>query len=68
MRHVQTAGEVIDALGAGEVARLTDRKPQHISNWRKARRLPAKTFLILRAALKEKQISASPSAWGIKEP
>lgn len=68
-RELQTAGDVIDALGGtAETARLTKRKSQHVSNWRAAGRLPADTFLIMLAELRERDCNASPKLWGIKEP
>lgn len=68
MADLQTAGEVIDALGGtAATARLTGRKVQHVSNWRAAGRLPAKTFLVLQAELRERELSAPPSLWGIHE-
>jgi len=69
VRELQTASDVIDALGGtAATARLTDRRDQHISNWRKTGRLPANTFLILTGKLQEIDCAASPELWGIKEP
>jgi hypothetical protein len=66
---LHTAGEVIDALGGtAATARLTGRNPQHVSNWRASGRLPADTFLILQAELREREKQAPPAIWGIKEP
>lgn len=68
-RELQTAGQVIDALGGtAATARLTNRAAQHVSNWRKANRLPADTFLILREELTKRGKNAPPSVWGIREP
>lgn len=68
-RELLTAGQVIDALGGtAATARLTGRKDQHVSNWRASGRLPADTFLILQGELRERQLVAPPSVWGIKEP
>ena len=68
-RDLQTAGEVIDALGGtAATARLVGRKDQHVSNWRASGRLPADTFLIIAELLKEKNATAPPSVWGIREP
>ena len=68
-KKLSTAAEVIDALG-GTVAtsRLAGRKAQHVTNWRAAGKLPANTFLVLSAALKERGKEAPPSLWGITEP
>lgn len=68
-RELQTAGEVIDALGGtAATARLTARKDQHVSNWRAYGRLPSETFLILKAELEKRDLRAPPSIWGIREP
>lgn len=68
-RELQTAGDVIDALGGtAATARLTGRKDQHVSNWRRAGRLPPKTFLVLKTELKTRDLRASPSLWGIDDP
>lgn len=69
VRELQTAGEVIDALGGtAATARKTGRKDQHVSNWRAAGRLPADTFLILSEELKTVECCAPPRVWGIREP
>jgi hypothetical protein len=66
---LRTATDVIKALdGTTAVARLTNRKPQHVTNWRATGRLPAKTFLIISRALAERGMAAPPSLWGIEEP
>lgn len=68
-RELQTAGEVIDALGGtAATARITGRKDQHVSNWRAAKKLPADTFLILQAELRARELDAPPSLWGIRAP
>lgn len=69
MRTLQTAREIIEELGGPTaVGRIVGRSVQSIVNWRAKNRLPPDTFLLLSAALQEKQISAPPSLWGIKEP
>ncbi len=68
-RELQTAGEVIDALGGtAATARIVGRKDQHVSNWRASGRLPADTFLILQAEMRERSLAAPPAIWGIREP
>lgn len=68
-RELRTASEVIDALGGtAETARLTGKKDQHVSNWRAYGLLPSSTFLILQAELRDRDLSAPPSIWGIREP
>jgi hypothetical protein len=69
MTTLQTARAVIDALGGTTmVARLTRRKPQHVTNWKASGRLPAETFLTLKQALAKKELEASSRLWGITEP
>lgn len=66
--ELQTVREIIDALGgAGEIARLTDRETNHVVNWRNEGRFPAKTFLVITAALKERGHSAPIALWGMIE-
>lgn len=68
-RELQTAGDVIDALGGtAETARLTKRKSQHVSNWRAAGRLPPKTFLIVKKELAARGLTAPSRVWGIEQP
>ena len=68
IRDLQTAGDVIEALGgAAATARLTGKKSQHIWNWKKANRFPPHTFLILSAELERLGCTAAPSLWGITE-
>jgi len=67
-RKATSASEIIDTLGGtAATARLTHKSIQAVSNWRNTNRLPADTFLIIGAALEEKDISVSPSIFGIKE-
>lgn len=62
------AGDVIDALdGTTAVARLTRRKPQHVTNWRASGRLPSATYLILMQALGARGKTAPAALWGIDE-
>lgn len=69
VHELQTAGDVIDKLGGtAATARLTGRKDQHVSNWRAAGKLPAKTFLILKAELRARGVDAPARLWGINEP
>lgn len=69
IESLTTASRVIDALsGTTAVARLTGRKPQHVTNWRSTGRLPAETFLILSRALAKHGYCAPASLWGIREP
>lgn len=64
-----TASEVIDRLGGtAATARLTSRRDQHVTNWRRSGRLPPDTFLIMQSELRRLGAEAPPSLWGIKEP
>jgi hypothetical protein len=68
-KELQTAGDVIDALGGtAATARIVGKKDQHVSNWRASGRLPAYTFLILQPELESRGKSAPPGLWGIREP
>lgn len=69
MPILSTASEVIDALGGtAVVARLTKRSQQSVTNWRANGRIAPGVFLIMREALEQKGLQASPSIWGITEP
>jgi hypothetical protein len=68
LRELHTAGEVIDAIGAGRVAELTDREYNHVSNWRREGRLASHSFLILSGELAALGFRASPTLWGIVVP
>lgn len=69
-KSLQTAGDVIDALGGtGATQSLIGRKwAQSVSNWRKNNRLPADTFLILTRELARLGFTAPAALWGIAEP
>lgn len=59
-------GPVIDALGGtAEVARITGRTPQAVSNWRKRATFPPDTFLVLNGALTLKAKTAPATLWGM---
>lgn len=69
VRSLTTANDVIDQLGGTTAtARLTGRKAQHVTNWRKAKRLPADTFLILSKELEHRGLTAPAEVWGITTP
>ncbi len=62
MDTLSQTGTVIDALGGtATVARITGRKPQAVSNWRRRDTFPPDTFLVLSGALtlKGKSLPAS---------
>lgn len=65
---LSTAGDVIQKLGGPTiVGRMVGRSVQSVVNWRNANKLPADTFLILQAELRERELAAPPSIWGIRE-
>jgi hypothetical protein len=70
MRQLQTASDVIDALGGtAATARLTGRRyDTAVSNWRATGRLPPDTFVVITKALKDRDKTAPLSLWGMKEP
>ena len=61
-----TVSSVIDRLGGNTpVARLTERKPPAVSNWRRFNAFPPDTYVALRLALEEIGESAPISLWGM---
>lgn len=61
-----TPAEVIYILGGNQmVATLTNRKTQHVSNWKAFGRLPSETYLVLSARLAAIGYAAGPELWGI---
>lgn len=69
MHELRTAEQVIEALGGpAATARLTGRKDQHVWNWKRDGRLPAKTFLIVSQELQSRGLTAPPALFGIDEP
>jgi hypothetical protein len=65
---LDSAGAVIDAIGAARVRELTGASIASVSNWRASGRLPPRTVLILGQALAGLGLSASPSLWSVDEP
>jgi hypothetical protein len=65
---LESAEEVIKRLGGPTaVGRIVGRSVQSVVNWRIANKLPADTFLILQAELRDRNLQAPPSIWGIRE-
>jgi hypothetical protein len=61
--------KIIDALGGnGELARELDVVPSAVSNWRRAGRFPATTYLEMSFLIKslKSPIEAPPYLWGQK--
>lgn len=68
IRTLSTASEIIDALGGTTpFAALINREQQHVSNYRAAGRLPARTYLIVTKELKKRRLTAPAHLWGIDE-
>jgi hypothetical protein len=65
---LDSAGAVIDAIGAARVRELTGASIASVSNWRANGRLPPRTVLILGQALAELGLSAKASLWSVDEP
>jgi hypothetical protein len=62
---LQTASEVIDALGGtSAAAKLVRRFPQTMTRARKLNRLPAGTFRAMTKELSARGLSAPPELWG----
>jgi hypothetical protein len=65
---LNTTNAVVKALGGTRaVAELTGRSDPAVSNWRKANSFPANTYLVLKSALAEKNITAPDSLWGMAQ-
>jgi hypothetical protein len=63
---LHTANAVVVALGGTRaVAELTGRSDPAVSNWRKADSFPANTYLLLKAALEAKGVTAPDTLWGM---
>lgn len=74
LRTLRTTSEVIDALGGnipfGEMISTAkfERVAQHVSNYRRTGNFPADSFLVVRAALEAKGLTAPAALWGITDP
>ena len=69
MTQLDTTDAVIDALGGTKaVSEIVSRAPQSVSNWRNAVRgkFPSSTYLVLLDALKQKNLAAPTSLWGLQ--
>lgn len=65
MTTLRTTIEIIEQLGGtAEVARLTGKRPQHVSLWKKQNRFPPDTYLVMSQALEARGHRASVSLWG----
>jgi len=70
IRHLKNIDEVLEALGGDEeVARITRHKTGAIKMWRYGlKTLPAKTYVILKHALKQRGCEAPDELWGSMIP
>lgn len=67
-KHLQSAAEVIDALGGtAAVATLIGTTYRAAANWKSFDAFPPKTFLALTTALQAKGYAAPASLWGMVE-
>ena len=64
---LQSAREIVKAIGRPKVIQLTGRTTQAVTNWCADNRLPPNTYVVLSAALDEIGKSAPPSLWGMTE-
>ena len=68
-RTLQTVDDVIRALGGTvKTSALAGVSPSQVSGWRHAKRLGAKTFLVLKQELAGRGFDAPASLWGIEQP
>lgn len=64
--QINSPREIIKRLGGiTEVARLLGRKPSAVGNWYE-RGFPPDTYPVLTKILKEKNLSAPPTLWGVQ--
>ncbi len=68
MTQLDTARDVIRELGGTrEVAKLTGRGNTAVSNWRTQNSFPASTYLLLRKALHDRDMTAPAALWRMVE-
>lgn len=68
MDTLQDTNQVIKALGGrSQVASLTNRTTQAVTNWKARQVFPPDTFVILTEALAEKGLKAPVSLWRMSE-
>ena len=62
---LESTSAVIDALGGtSAVARLTERQPTAVSNWR-GTTFPSNTYVVMQAALGRRGKAAPDRLWGM---
>lgn len=68
-QSLETVAAIVEELGGPTATgKIVGRSAQSAWNWRAANKLPADTFLVLQAELRERGKTAPPSLWGIVEP
>lgn len=69
MNTVYSTTEVMKALGGNKgSAAVTGYSPKAVSNWRKSKTFPAKTYATMIIALHARGYDAPASLWGMKIP
>lgn len=69
LQSAETVDDVIRAIGSpADLAALTGRTVQAVSNWKADNKLPSWSYLVLSQHLESIGWQASPSLWGIVEP
>lgn len=64
-----TVDAVFDALGgATRITEITGSKLNAVVEWRRGGRIPAKMFLVMSAALRERGHSVDPAVFGMATP
>lgn len=65
-QELETTAAVIDALGGlNALAALTGSTYKAVGNWKAGSAFPARTFLIMTSALRDRGYSAPASLWGM---
>lgn len=69
VEQLNTTTEVIEKLGgSAEVAKITGRKPNAVSNWHSFSHFPPDTYLVMTAALRVRGYEAPNSLWRMVGP
>lgn len=69
MHELTTTADVVETLGGiAEVAKLTGRKYNAVSNWKAFGSFPADTYIAMTSALAERGCSAPHYLWRMVEP
>jgi hypothetical protein len=69
VKTLKSVSDVIDRLGGNvEVADLTSRSSNAVSNWRAFGKFPANTYVLIRDALSRLNYTAPESLWAMQQP